>query len=109
MAGGARHRVLGKSGDGFVSAPTTRPGRWAVGLVAATLVLGVAVATVVPGDSLAAWVLGVSAPVLGLAGGVAACTAIFRRADRGVSVYAAALALVAGVLFVLLHSLVVGD
>ena len=38
----------------FAVGPTTRLGKWAVGLVAAIVVLVVAVVTVVPEDSLAA-------------------------------------------------------
>ena len=46
---------------------------------------------------------------LALAGVGALFGAIFRRAERALSVYAAAVVLVGGVLFVLLHSLFISD
>jgi len=93
----------------FVIGPVTRLGKWAVGLVAASLVLALAAVTVVPGDSLAAWVVGLSGIALGLAGGVASLDAILRREERALSVYAAAFVFVGAVLFVLLHSLFISD
>jgi hypothetical protein len=92
-----------------VISPVTRLGKWAVGLVAATLVLFVAGLTFVPQDSVTAWVVTLSGVALGLAGGVACFDAILRREERALSVYAAALVFVGGVLFALLHSLFISD
>ncbi len=90
-------------------APVNQMGRWAVGLVVAALVLFAALVTVVPGDSVGAVVGAVALLVLVLAGGVGLVIALFWRGERGLSVYAAAAVLVAGVLFVLLHSLFISD
>lgn len=93
----------------FTVAPTTPLGKWAVGLVAALLALVVAVVTVVPGDTLAAWLVAAAGFALAVAAGVVSFTAIFRRSERALSVYAAGFVLVGGVLFLLLHSLFISD
>jgi hypothetical protein len=103
------HREPSTQRTSTAIAPTTRLGKWAVGLVAAAIGLGVAVATVVPGDSVAAWLVAFAGLGLLLAGVGALFGAIFRRAERALSVYAAAVVLVGGVLFVLLHSLFISD
>jgi hypothetical protein len=90
-------------------APTTRLGKWAVGLVAAIVVLAVAVVTVVPEDSPAAWVFTFSGGALVVAAGFVLFAAIYRRSERALSVYAATLVLGGGVLFLLLHSLFISD
>ena len=84
-------------------------GEVGLGSVTATVAIAVAVVTVVPGDSLAAFVIGFA--VLGgvLAGGALTFAAILLRGERALSVYAAALVLCGGVLFVLLHSLFISD
>ena len=79
------------------------------GLVAASVVLAVAVVTVVPEDTLAAWLVTFSEFALVVAAGIVLFAAIFRRSERALSVYAAALVLVGGVLFLLLHSLFISD
>ena len=107
--GGVQYRAPGKKRHNFVVAPMTRLGKWAVGLVAAVFALAVSLATVVPGDSLAAALVGVPLIVLTPAAGVALYAAIFRRGDRALSVYAAAFLLVAGILFVVLHPLFISD
>jgi hypothetical protein len=108
-SGGIIYQAPRKKGRRFVVGPMTRLGKWAVGLVAATIVVAVAAVTVVPGDSLAAWVVTFSGLVLFVAGGAVSFAAIVRRGERALSVYAAALVLVAGVLFLLLHSLFIAD
>jgi hypothetical protein len=108
-SGGVHYAGPGNKRHGLAVAPITRVGRWAVGLVAAILLLAVAVFTVVPDDSIVAWVVTFSMLALTVAGGVVLFVAIFRRRERALSVYAAALVLVAGVLFVLLHSLFISD
>jgi hypothetical protein len=107
--GGVSYPDPGMSRRRFVIGPVTRLGKWAVGLVAATLVLVVAAVTFLPGDSLAAWVVTLSGIALGFAGGVACFDAILRREERALSVYATALVFVGAVLFVLLHSLFISD
>ena len=68
-----------------------------------------AVVTVVPEDSLAAWAVTFSALALVVAAGGVSFAAIFRRSERALSVYAAALVLVGGILFLLLHSLFISE
>ena len=80
-----------------------------VGLAAAIVVLAIAVVTVVPEDSLAAWAVTFSALALVVAAGGVSFVAIFRRSERALSVFAAALVLVGGILFLLLHSLFISD
>ena len=107
-SGGVHYRVPGNKRGRLPIAPTTRLGKWSVGLVTATVVVLVTVITVVPGDSLAAWMLGLSGLVLFVAGGAASFGAV-QRGDRGLSVYAAAFVLIACILFLLLHSLFISD
>lgn len=90
-------------------APTTRMGQWAVGLVAAALLLFLALVAVVPGDSAGAVVGTIGLVVLVVAAGLGLVIALSRRVERGVSVYAAAAVLATAVLFVLLHSLFISD
>jgi hypothetical protein len=82
-------------------APTTRLGRWAVGLALAfpVLVTGWAI---LPGGA----ALGL---VCGLAGGILALRAIASHGERGVAVFAALLPLVLVVGFVLAELLVGHD
>ena len=89
--------------------PTTRLGKSALALVAAIVALAIAVVTVVPADSVAAWVVAFCGLALVVAAAVVLFAAICRRGERALSVYAAALVLVGGVLFLLLHSLFIGD
>lgn len=110
MSGGGAYRSPGQRRQHFVVEPTTRPGKWAVGLVvAATVVLALAAFIVVPEDSLAAVAVGIAALAGVLAGGVVAFVAIVRRGERALAVYASTLVLSAGVLFLLLHSLLISD
>lgn len=90
-------------------APTTRMGQWAVGLVAAALLLFIALVAVVPGDSAGAVVGTIGLVVLVAAGAAGLVIALSRRGERGLSVFVAAVVLVAAVLFVLLHSLFISD
>lgn len=105
---GAQYRPPGKKWHAHVVSPTTRPGKWAVGLVAAILVLAVAV-VIVPGDSLPAVITASALALAVVAAGVSLYAAIIRRAERALSVYAAAFVLIGGILFVLLHSLFISD
>ena len=102
-------RVPGTKRHNFVVTPMTRLGKWALGLVAAVFALAVSLGTVVPGDSLAAALVGSFLLLLTPAAGVALYAAIFRRGDRALSVYAAAFLLAGGILFVLLHPLFISD
>jgi hypothetical protein len=81
-------------------APTTRLGNWAVGLAAAGVALN------------GTWRLlgplgGFPALALGVAGGIVALVAVFRRGERAVSVFAAVLPFI-GVLLFLLAELLIG-
>lgn len=102
-------RVLTPNSHRFAIAPTTRLGEWAVGLVAATVGLGVAVVTVVPGDSFAAWLVSFAGLASLGAGAGALFVAIFRGAERALSVCVAAVVLAGGVLLLLFHSLFIAD
>jgi hypothetical protein len=64
---------------------------------------------VVPGDSVAAWVVAFSWLALVVAAGFAWYGAIFRQGERALGVYAAALLVGGSVLFLLLHSLFISD
>lgn len=82
--------------------PTTRLGRWAVGLGVANVVL-------VLGWRLMGPLGGFPGFACGLAGGVVALVAIFRRGERAITVFAAIVPLVFVVLFVLLELIVGHD
>ena len=73
--------------------PTTTPGWWSVGLLAAHVLLVLAW-SVVPGGAIAGF-------VCGLVGGGVALTAIRRSGERAVLVFAAIVPLVLVVLFVI--------
>ena len=79
--------------------PTTRLGRWALGLALANPVL-VTAWTILPGGA----ALGLAS---GAAGGLLALRAIHRHGDRALSVYAAVVPLVMVVVF-LLAELIIG-
>ncbi|HET8527985.1 MAG TPA: hypothetical protein VFL60_03670 [Gaiellaceae bacterium] len=83
-------------------------GTWGVRLAAAAVVLVAALWVVVPGDSLAARVAASAAIALALVAAPVLYLAL-RRGERAASVWAAATVLAGGVLFLLLHSLFVGD
>jgi hypothetical protein len=103
------HHVPAQRPHRLVVGPTTRLGKWGAGLVATIVVLAVAVVTVVREDSLAAWVISFAGSALVVVAGAVLFAAIFRRTERALSVYAAALMLVGGVLFLLFHSLFISD
>lgn len=91
-------------------APVTQVGMWAVGLVAAAVLLFAAlVVGIIPGDTTASLLGTLVVLTLVVAGSIALVVAIFRQGERGVSVFAAAVVLVGSVLFVLLHSLFISD
>ena len=75
--------------------PTTKLGRWAVGLAAAFLPLVFAAAVVPRGAALGF--------VCGLAGGVVALMAIVRERERAVTVFAALVPIAIAVAFVLVQ------
>ena len=82
--------------------PTTRPGRWAVGLAAAYVLL-------MPAWRLMGPLGAFPALLCGLAGGVAALVAILRRGERALTVFAALLPFLSVVTFVLAELLVGHD
>jgi len=103
MSNGAVHqRLPARKARRIPILPTTRLGRWAVGLAAANVVLVLGWRLMGP--------LG-AAPgfVSGLAGGVVALVAIFRRGERAITVLASILPLVLVVAFVLAELLVGHD
>jgi 4-hydroxybenzoate polyprenyltransferase len=86
----------------FAILPTTYLGKWALALAAASIVL------------LMSWTLmgrlgGIPGLVLGLAGGVVALVAIFRRGERAVTVFAALFPFLNVVGFVLAELLIGHD
>lgn len=107
MISGIPSLVPDQKRHGF--APQTRIGRWAVALVVAALGVAVAMVTVVPDDSIQAWVGLVAGLALIVSGATTTFIAIVRRGERALMVRGAAFVLVAGVLFVLLHSLFISD
>jgi hypothetical protein len=83
-------------------APTTRLGRWAVGLLAANVLLVLGWRLTGPAGAFPGF-------VAGLAGGVVALIAILRRGERAASVFVAVLPLVFVVVFVLAELLIGHD
>ena len=81
--------------------PTTRPGRWAVGLAVAYLVLVPAWA-ILPGGAALGF-------LCGIAGGVVALVAVARRGERAVTVFAAIIPLALVLVFVLAELLIGHD
>jgi hypothetical protein len=81
---GFHQRLPVERGHRFVVAPTTRLGKWAVGLAVASFVLGM-------GWRLMGPVGGFSMIVVALASGVVALQAIFRDEERALAVFAALL------------------
>jgi hypothetical protein len=98
MSGWHAHREHSRPRRRVVFAPTTRLGRWAVGLAAAAVV-GVPLWAILPGGALLPF-------GCGLAGGVVAVVAIARRHERAIAVYAALAPLAFVVLFVLAELLI---
>ena len=102
MSNGAVHQPLpAKKGRHIPMLPTTRLGRWAVRLAVGFPVLVLAW-SILPGGA----ALGFAS---GLAGGVVALVAIFRRGERAITVFASVLPLVLVVAFVLAELLVGHD
>src|SRR3990172_5677240 len=102
MSNGAVHQPLpAKKGRHIPMLPTTRLGRWAVRLAVGFPVLVLAW-SILPGGA----ALGFAS---GLAGGVVALVAIFRRGERAITVFAAILPLALVVAFVLAELLVGHD
>jgi hypothetical protein len=83
----------------FAVWPTTRLGSWAVGLAAASVAL-------LFGWSLMGRLGGVPGLAFGLAGGVVALVAIFRREERAVTVFAALVPFLNVVVFLLAELLI---
>ena len=102
MSNGAVHQPLpAKKGRHIPMLPTTRLGRWAVRLAVGFPVLVLAW-SILPGGA----ALGFAS---GLAGGVVALVAIFRRGERAITVFAAILPLALVVAFVLAELIVGHD
>ena len=82
--------------------PTTRLGKWAAGLAAASIVLNL-------GWRLMGPLGGFPSLVCGLAGGIVALVAILRRGERSIAAYAALVIFLNVVVFVLAELLVGHD
>lgn len=82
MSGGMPYPAPLKKRHRFVIWPTTRLGRWSVGMAVASVVLGFAWSFLGP-------LGGAPGLALGFAGGIVALVAIVRRGDRALTVYAA--------------------
>jgi hypothetical protein len=98
--GGVPQRATIEKGPEIAILPTTRLGRWALGLAAANVVL-------VLGWSLMGPLGAIPGFACGLAAGGVGLVAIFRRGERAITVFAALMPFAFVLLFVLLE-LVVG-
>ena len=92
--GRVHHRLPVKRERRFVILPTTRLGKWAVGLAAANVLL-------MFGWRLMGPLGGFPGLACGLVGGIVALVAIARRGERAIAVFAATVPAVLVVLFVL--------
>jgi len=103
-SGGLPNRLPLNKRRRFAVGPTTRLGKWAVGLAAASVVLSFGWALMGP-------VGGFPGLAFGLAGGVVALVAIFRRGERAVTVYVALVPFLNAVVFalMLLFVAIIGD
>ena len=99
---GLPYRLPAKKGRRFSVWPRTRLGKWAVGLAAASVVL-------LLGWSLMGRLGGVPGLAFGLAGGVVALVAIFRRGERALTVFTAFLPFLNVVVFLLAELLIGHD
>ena len=95
MGSGAVHQRLPvKKAPRIAILPTTRHGRWAVGLAAASVVLVLAWRVMGPAGAVPGF-------ACGLVAGVVALVAIFRHGERAITVFAALVPLVFVLVFVL--------
>lgn len=103
MAGGATGQLPRSTTHRVAVVPTTRLGRWAVGLAIANVVLVLVLAwTILPGGA----ALGFAC---GLAGGVVGLVAIVRGRERALAVFAALAPFATVVAFVLAELLIGHD
>lgn len=102
QSGVVRKRVPATSPRRLAILPTTRLGRWAVGLAAANVVLVLGWRLMGPLGAFPGF-------VFGLAGGVVALVAILRRGERAIAVFAALVPFLFVVAFVLGELLVGHD
>jgi len=101
-SGVARQHLPVKKTRRIAILPTTRLGRWAVGLAAANVVLVLGWRLMGPLGAMPGF-------ACGLAGGVVAMVAIFRRGERAITVFAALVPLLLVVAFVLAELIVGHD
>jgi len=101
-SGVARQGLPDKRTRRITILPTTRLGRWAVGLAAANVVLVLGWRLMGPLGAFPGF-------ACGLAGGVVAMVAIFRRGERAITVFAALVPLLLVVAFVLAELIVGHD
>jgi len=100
--GGVPQRLPVKRARRFVILPTTRLGKWAVGLAAANVVLVLGWRLMGPLGAFPGF-------ACGLAGGIVALVAISRRGERAIAVFAATVPALLVVLFVLAELLIGHD
>jgi hypothetical protein len=100
--GAVRRRLPPRRARRVAILPTTRLGRWAVGLAAASFVLVLAWRVMGPAGAVPGF-------ACGLAGGVVALVAIVRRGERAITVFAALVPLMFVVFFVLAELIVGHD
>ena len=96
------HRLPSRKHRRFAIAPTTRLGKWAVGLAVASVVFNFTWRLMGP-------LGGFPSLTFGLVGGIVGLVAIFRRSERAASVFAALLPFVGVVLFLLAEFLIGHD
>jgi hypothetical protein len=101
-SGGLSQRLPVKKRRRFAVLPHTRPGKWAVGLTVAAVVL-------MAGWRLMGPVGALPALACGLAGGVVALIAIFRNGERAATVFAALVPFLNTIVFVLAEFLIGHD
>lgn len=89
---GLPYRMPARKRRRFVFWPKTPPGKWAVGLAAVSMAL-------VSSWSLLGRIGGLPGLAFGMAGGIAALVAIFRRGERALTVFVALVPLLIIVFF----------
>ncbi len=101
-SGGVQERLPVGKGHRHAILPTTYVGNWAVGLAVASIVANFSWKLMGP-------LGGFPSLIFGLAGGIVALVAIFRRGERAVTVFAALLPFLGAVVFVLAELLIGHD
>ena len=93
------HRLPSSKGHQFAIVPTTRLGKWAVGLAVASVLFNFTWRLMGP-------LGGFPSLAFGLAGGIVGLVAIFQRSERAVSVFVALVPFVGVIVFLLAEFLI---